>query len=1077
MQKRTFHVGRPTDDVGRSVRHQNLVACSHARTFTTTSSDHAYETPSSESTGHTQSSLPPSQISDSKPTSAWKKPEKSEVRARLKAWSKGNVEKKASETPIDIPAEGPVFALPQSLFLDEPDLATSESLSEVEQDDWFDEADVDAQVGGATWNSLHPGDLFTYQYNLQSTQLGVYLGMLGYQCLVLLANGRWVAEKFKDPAGLTINNFASEAEVAQILGHLPKKPLERTEGPEAGADIPYVGSLSRDITAPILQRLEAFTVDVLQNRRKHAQVLDKAYETLADEHYFLSVTVDEMCHRLFGVGSDELGGAGCMAMSQSLLRHSHVRGMRTRSNYVQLPWSLIKPKALARNNDEVSVWLRQYQEAAAKATSGMDVAGPLRDNPITTFVDKARQKILESRKLRSPTTIGLLGPHLSHRTQDGAISIKANPDTYSQNDRKILRFLEDSYVRQPIEKSRVQMALATLILRAVGAYPKMLLSRKIGTLLLQEMGSLPPWSKDDDMSVTAPIPGHPGAHKLSLLTAELQEEATKLGITSDCARNPMQDSMADIREDLEQMEAYAIDPRDSKFPEDAISLEASTLHKGLFWIHVHISHISPFFSPEHIFGRKARAQTTSWYTHEAVHHMLSPALNAVLSIRPPAPMLTTSTLVDEDGKVHDVRVRPTTLRNVVRLTHQGVAQALGQKQDEQAYLVVGHDPTQSPTYTAGPRARRIEEEASQTKPYLGTLKKLLSLLQARAARRRKEVPESTNPWYENAGKWYTTNTGEDWYEGRAYLSRSFLGDPTIRLAANRHQPMEREVSRRRENLVELAMLLCGESKSKWLRERDIPAIYDYPEFSPTCPASKLRDYNIDDRIQAPQHRSSVEPKPHLLISTEQYCRVSSPMRRFNDLVIQWNTSAYLRAEAEGRLVGVAARAEVIEFPFPRKEIQTLIERESWITEWGERLLTDNYMHWGMQAFFRAVHFKEVPLPEVWDVRVANHRMVNKVADIYPDATTIHGKLLPFGLRVVIFKSKENFEESAKRSNYLPCKIELVDPTLGFIFVRPVGPPTAEPSHQGKIEIQSALTRRNVELRQQADEKARLEEQT
>ena len=1075
LQRRGFQVGRPVDSVGRCVRHENLVACSHARTFTTKVSDQAYETPSSQSTGHTLASLPPSQISDSKPTFAWKRPEKSEVRARLKAWSKINAEKKASQVPVDLPAEGPVFALPQSLFLDEQDLTTSERFSDAEQDDWLEVSDVDTQVAGSSWNSLYPGDLFTYQQNLQKPQLAVYLGLLGYQCLVLLANGKWVAEKFRDPIGDTVNNFASGAEVAQILEHLPKKPLERTDGPDAGIDIPYVGELSRDITAPILQRIEKVNVDVLNFRRKHVKVLDNAYETLADENYFLSLTADEMSRKLFGVESKELGGAGCIAMSLSLRLHPHVRGMKTISQYVHLPWTMIKPKALARNNDEVSGWLRQYQEAAAKATSGVDIATRLRDNPITAFVDKARQKILESRKLRSPTTIGLLGPHVAHQTQDGAISIKVNSDIYSQNDRKILRFLEDSYVRRPPERSRVQMALATLILRAVGAYPKMLLGRQIGVLLLQEIGSLPPWSSDTDMHVTAPLPGHPGAHELSLMTAELQEEATRLGITSDCARNPIHDPMTDIREDLGQMEAFAIDPRDSKYPEDAISLEASTLHKGLHWIHVHISHVSPFFSPGGIFGRKARAQTTSWYTPTTVHHMLSPEISAIVSIRPPAPMLTTSTLLDENGKVHDIRVRPTTLRNLVRLTHRGVAHALGQEQDEEAYLVVGQDPTLSPKYLADTTARWMEQEAAHARPYLGTLKKLLSLLQARRVRRRQEVPEHSNPWYERKETSYTTNTEEAWHEDRAYLSRSFLGDPTIKLTASRHQPMERETGRRKWNIVELAMVLCGESTGKWLRERDIPAIYDFSEFSPNCPASKLHEYSIDDRIQAPQHRLSVEPKPHLLIATEQYCRVTSPMRRFTDLVIQWNVSAYLRAEAEGLLEG-GTRTNGIDFPFSKTEIQTYIENESWITDWGEREIRKQYKHWAFQAFFRAVHFKEVSLPEIWDVRAGQHRLLQTINEIHPDATTIIGKLIPFDVQVVILKSKEGYEETAKKSNYLPCKIEMVDALLGFVLVRPVGPPTAEPRHQGKIEIQSALMDRNVKLRKLADDKASLEEQ-
>jgi len=198
----------------------------------------------------------------------------------------------------------------------------------------------------------------------------------------------------------------------------------------------------------------------------------------------------------------------------------------------------------------------------------------------------------------------------------------------------------------------------------------------------------------------------------------------------------------------------------------------------------------------------------------------------------------------------------------------------------------------------------------------------------------------------------------------------------------------------------------------------------------------------------PITRVSSSAVPHIYMDVKTYLRFTSPIRRFEDLLAHWQADAYLRAEADGKLQP-GEDATKIDLPFTRPTVDdyltTEVDRVRALTLIVNQLPNSN---WTLRALFRAFHFKEAELPEVWDLMVYSRA----ARTIDSDDSGIRGGLLPFSVPVKVMKSAEAWETSATRGSYLPVKIELVDLDAMVVICRPVGPPTDTLNCTGPIRI-------------------------
>ena len=994
-------------------------------------------------------------------TSSTKKPQSrtdSVIRNHLRAWSAEHAKKKKQEVEE---AQGDSFklqrlaALPNSLFIEEAGLtndlpgADEAVVAEVED---FPGTWEDGVLGGDV-SYIDPGDLIWWEPGRHTRfarpQLAIYLGHLGYQRTYMLGDGRWLVEKSSGQASPMFKQFASQQEVDQLRKHMPVKPLE-TQTPDYGLKVPYsfAGDIPSADAEPLIGRFARFIDDMSNWRRENLTILDSLYDCVADDERYTSLSFEQAVTKILGVKYSEAPYAAIFTIYRTLQRNHVSLITIQKKNYYPSATLSITPKKLAKHFDQVRTWAREYQESAASAAMGKNVEAVLQLNPLSAFVSKARRLILKSRALRSPTTTGGLGPSsVQAGVIDGEIVRKDNKEPFSENDKMFLEFLWDCYVREPPPRNSRHLAVASLILRAIGAYPKLRLDANMGRLLLQELGTLPPWYLRSDHNVALELPQGRTSTELTQIYDEADNFCRKSGLTQTGDPYILGDSMHSLRQDFGDLPAYCIDSGETLVREDAVSVEPNAQIPGTYWVHGHSAHPSAFIGPDHIMAQRAKRLTQTIFHHTYVSRMLPDPFSFSLSLSPGSPTLTISTLLTETGEVLDVKVRPMTLRNVIFLSNTAVEHILERPNYEAATLSLGL-PGSLTWEGMQPVAPADVEKARK---YLPDIQLLHKLMQACEERRRRNVAVVPNWEVHGAmsAQSYVYVFGSKSKEGGLFQSQQFQGDPAIRIKVSRHHFVNR-VSEMAQ-FVTLASLLAdlmSESAGKWFKDRKLPACYFGSEYKPGFPPEKLNNTPRGERSEAPTGRFSSTPILHVHKSHDAHLWFSSPLRRYPDLMTQWNVDAYLRAEASG-MVPPGGPGDKLELPITKGMVEKFIMEDTpRMYEWAKLLGMAEKRHWFVQALFRAFHFKELELPEVWDFYVSS-LVPNRTG---PDDTGLRGVLLPFRIYGIVLGSKEGWQKGANEGSYLPVKLELVDLVKGTVTVRVVGPPGQTQTQQGSINL-------------------------
>ncbi len=966
-----------------------------------------------------------------------------------------------AQLPEQIPLRGKITELPHAFFLPEaesPKDAFDENIASAEE---LDDDDPRQDL-------LEPGDMtLVYPKALSRTQFAVYLGALGFQELFLLQNGRWLIFEDDSKPRVIIQGFASQEELADdtIKKQLPKRPVEREVIPGNAQDVSFVGEVVASSSNPMVRRMASLANEVIAFQRSNVPLLDSIYSTYANETEFTYTTFTRLLKGLAGAAPSP---AAQFAILQALLRdptnilpYKPGRGGPLSVTFV--------PKELKKTCTTVVEWARQYQEAAAQASMGNDVSRMLRDNPVTSFIEKARRIILASRKIRSPTTWGAIGPsRYQRRLADGSIEAQPSGETWSAMDKMILAFVYDTYCRKPVAPNITRHnASASLILRAVGAYPKMDLGRHVGGLFLQELGAMSPWASHVPRYVSAPIPGTMGSEELTRLCAASNELAQNMGFDRGSRRNAFKDSFSGFRKDVGDLEVFCIDLPSAGVIDDGISLEPCLERPGCNWVHAHIAHPTAFFEREHLFARAARMQMESIYASFNYHALLPHTVAQAMSLSNGAAALTVSTLLAEDGTVLNIKVCPTRVNNVIRLDTQAVEQLMNPKDIEYATLVVGSDPNMTPVQDNEPTIQDLDK----VRKYLPTLSKLDALLGTRITARQRETPVFLDRWGLHGQQSVVTTKVEEFDALRHHHSFHYLGDPTIKITSTRYASMQKGSKANLghgPSVLQGSMILTGESFAKWCRDRNVPVIYDGVKFHSTFPLSRLNQLGMYERYRRPSPMPSVQPQYFASANLKQYIKVSSPLRRFPDMINQWNINAYLKAEAHGEISAGEPINQKVNLPWPVEDIQDILDNE---IDHGSSLVKINKVsdhEFLGYALFRAHHFHEAKLPEVWDVQIKNKvpQDPRRAAQSYPGVpegriqTGILGHLLPFKIRTSMMKSEEGWEDNVKAHQYVPCRIDSVDPIHALVFVTAVGPPSDDYTQKGPIHIWSLEGKEN-----------------
>ena len=900
--------------------------------------------------------------------------------------------------------------------------------------------------------NLQPGDaielLSVMKGGSKNTILSIYIRSLGTQDLFLAEDGRWIAISVVRPKSLPICGFVDPVLLEPLTPFLPEKAINRPSTNHGMIeDVSTYGEIPSEIVAPLTKQLAILREEVLGFRRTHVSVMERVHELLAHEDRFVVKTINEVSKELFGKLFSELTRGGHIAFFHALeLDPLGCQMCKRLDNSFRL---VLTPKRLVRKFEDVREWTREYQEAAAKAAMGNDVSPSLVGNPLKAFIDKARRIILRSRKIRSPTTIGNLGPSTPKNPNipegQGIITISETGETFNESDQMIIEFIWNTYLRTPrVLFNSAAQSIASQILRAIGAYPSLRLEHKIARLLLQELGVLAPWSEIADDDVVLPIPGRRNGYEADQLYHDSEQLVRELNIHIPPYVLPMADTMAHLRRESKATEfVYCIDKASAEVLDDGFSIEDCDDIPGAHWLHIHITHPSAFVRNDHLFARRAARFGSSLYTSRQSYPMFPHDLAVALSLKRDAPCLTLSTLILCTGEVKEVKMVPGKIKEMVRIQPRAVDKVLGRREPEIASLTIGgsHDEISDLS----------EVELASAAQHLDVLQKAQQICKARLEHRLVEVPEPLDMVYTDRNFDVWVSFAEDTNKFDRSQSRHFVGDPIIHVSSPRHA--RSDIASRRylvDSLVTQLMSVASEMAGLWCRQREIPAIYQASLTKPGFSPSKLSNLERHETRIEPRHQLSSTPLPHVLINCNQYMRFTSPLRRYADLIGLWQIDAYLRQDGKpaDRVIGYNNTDEL---PFSKVQLDEFIADNAQTMKDLDRLMTRSKRHWTYQAFFRAFHFKEATLPEVWDLLI--ERSSTHVGPTKMDDCGLRGRLIPFSINEVrVLKSDEGYEKTAMVGQYLPVKIELVDVELPTMLVKAVGPPSDKPTTTQPIKV-------------------------
>ncbi|KAL1596346.1 3'-5' RNA exonuclease complex component [Paraconiothyrium brasiliense] len=885
---------------------------------------------------------------------------------------------------------------------------------------------------------LKPGDVVELSMPGREPVLAVFVQQLGLTSQFYSVNGRWVHSK-QGYISFAMPGAINPAVLHPLIPYLPTK----TEGvlPKDGIQVP------RDLGAPVQDMLSQLTEESERIYRINAPVLDTAYSTLADAARTRMMTLPQIAKTLLGKGDPTWSPSPSALLAvRKALKHNEFRFRSDVHSQRLTNIFAIRPKVDVEMMETVHEWVRDYREDEA-ALANTEDTGQLNRSAgaryIREFVTKAQRLIAESRKGRQ-SNHGFVGPDRSQVSLAQSLpGIKTTTlgEDFTKTDQQIINFLQawvlmDQFAGMP----NLHSACAS-ILHATGCYnnidsqnkPFPVMGKSAGQILLQEIGVTTPFENRAIYNENLMLPTVRLSRNLELLT-------TKAELTR---RSPdFQDAMADMRRDWGPLAVYCIDSAGAKEIDDGVSIERVHGNLSQYWIHVHVANPTAFFNKSHVLSGLAAHMTESVYTPERAFAMLpSWASQNYFSLANNRPVITFSARIDDSGNTLETKIQHGIIRRVVSITPDELATYLDEHSPGEAKrLVVGGEPHVDKR--SRPSARLAVEQLQNLRDLYAAGQALWKGRQAAGGVRLGRLDKAEVAVYEKPNV-----EGLTWMQPSIERSRRVVGDPIIEVRGERPQDTGGYLvdTINSNNIVEEMMLLACRTAGSWCAERNIPVMFRGTVDSPSAPLplAQFREKILFPQLEkngslsmrvAQEYLDALgrsiahsSPIPHRIIGAPAYIKVTSPLRRFSDMIAHWQIEAALRFEARtGQKLDARALADSPRpiLPFSHRQMQesiiTLSPRERII----KRASTQSSEFWAVQAFIRAFYYQEAPLPETFRVKVKR-----------PDPIT-GSKGFFEGYRTNVILSNSPTAEY-QVGDCWEAKINYIDPFKSHIHVDPI----------------------------------------
>ncbi|KAL9029577.1 MAG: hypothetical protein Q9196_002207, partial [Gyalolechia fulgens] len=939
------------------------------------------------------------------------------IRKHLTLWQELQSKEITEATPSDFQGPERYDTAENTITLsgEEDSAQVSESIDPASARDWglISSSEKDDEGDTDVHEFLRPGDVVGFNTKIES-MLALFVRNFESQSQFYDMRGRWL-HRISFGGMFTMRNVFSQREVDSIVPFLPDKQVDSDALDKFKAmevDVP------REVGADLIEKLQAIQSESAEIYRNHSERLDRVHSLVAHEFLPKEMTLQEIALVVLQKQHvDELTKEMLWAVTKALAKNPNFRSPDNIFHRSAPLWK-VNSSMLMREFEQARVWIRDYVEGVAEQAASSQL-GPFPDaveeksqdsNPIPGFIRKAKSLVQISRTHRSVTDLYGLGPSsrpdVAGNLQQGSVVQISHLTKFDPMETSIIKSLKTWCISRDIRSTGSAWSLPPMLLRATGLYEGQTLDEAIGFLFLQEVGVIAPWENrflyESKVRLRNP----------ATYPSEVESIRT-VGAAADPSTHHIKDCLEGLRKDWGGMSVYCIDDAEAKEIDDGISLERIAGDDSISWVHVHVANPSAFISPDSAVGQFAADLQQSIYLPDKTYPMLNPKLTQEhFSLARNRPVLTFSAKISLDGEMQETAITPGWVRNTKKVTPRSVDDKLGLGRESfegvSRLLQVGQHVKSSPQATA-------EDDLSPS-----DISDLLTLQKLGSARRLKrngnEGPRSfqasvPQPYVYIASKRIGLN-----FQSR--YGRQFIGDPSISWEAREVDLTAERSQDHAGALVADIMNIAGEAAARWCSQRNIPIPYrgtipnPAPPISPQTYKSEVIDRSMSEMGYVPltlyrnynrlRGQSTTRPHPfrHVFLGVESYAKVTSPLRRYMDMLSHWQIQAALLYEAKHGKDSLindhhpsSSPSSSSPPPFspssPRSdgtESAQAAEKQSYLPfsyaslaallpqmEIRQRNVRDmmklSSAHWIMQLLHRAFYFGEDTLPERLEVLV------------------------------------------------------------------------------------------------------------
>lgn len=537
---------------------------------------------------------------------------------------------------------------------------------------------------------------------------------------------------------------------------------------------------------------------------------------------------------------------------------------------------LVRPPAMVQNIADITNWMR--------------IEG---GRILNEFCDKVEVIAQQAKALRQKSTAVI--PH----------EIPTNYNhTLTDTDHKILRFLLDAFHIQRFTQPDPYLLPTNYILKRLGLldsteWPV----NQLGTLqrLLTDLGLFSPWTDAGSSASRFELRAHQPIIK-PLRAPPYPPEP--LGPQDFYAGDPLEA----LRYDFGDMPVYVIDDASAAELDDGVSIETIPSEPDNHWVHVHVADPTALLPPTHVHAYRARELSESSYSVHGTSYMLPPStfnrfsLGHTLAAKESQRVMTFSFKVDMAGDLLDHKVRAAIVKNIHVLTYDAVDATLGLPSSAPTFPFQIPDP--SPPFFPP-----IEQS------YVHELE-LLHKVSSRMIANRAKLPifNISTPTSEvRFTHPLSPNLPSPLQETDPSTMRQFglySGFPDMSYSVTSAE----SILKGARAIVSELMKAAGRVASRFGVETGTPLLrrHGSKPFGPD-PAAIERliasrdEFGMVDYFEAsktsvvlPRAVSTLAPKGHWALGVpdgEGYVRVTSPLRRYADLVAHWQIKHTLLANS------------------------------------------------------------------------------------------------------------------------------------------------------------------------------------